>query len=69
MSLPNWEKNLKEGEENCIEIAKGLGIWPKTTGIKKEKRKGESFPKISLKYWVVEWCNVGWKKGQLKDRK
>jgi len=40
---------LKEGRENCVDVTKGLGTWPETAGTKEEKRRGQSFSKISLR--------------------
>jgi len=41
---------LREERESCAGVAKGLGTWSETTGIKK-RRKGEPlFSKINLKY-------------------
>jgi len=41
---------LKEGGENCVYIAKGLGTWPETAETKEKERRRQSFPKISLRY-------------------
>jgi len=41
---------LKGERERCAEVAKGLGTWPVTAGIRKKERRGQWFPKISLKY-------------------
>jgi len=41
---------LKKGKGSCVNATKSLGTWPETIGIKEKERKGQSFPKISLKY-------------------
>jgi len=41
---------LKREEEGCISVAKGLGTWPVTAGIREKKRRKQSFPKISSRY-------------------
>jgi len=41
---------LKRKRKRCAEVAKGLGIWSITVGIRKKERRGQQFPKISLKY-------------------
>jgi len=40
---------LKEERENYVDVTKGLGTWPETAGTKEEKRRGQLFPKISLR--------------------
>jgi len=40
---------LKKGEENCVDVVKGLDTWPETTGTKEEEKRGQLFPKISLR--------------------
>jgi len=31
---------LREGEESCVLVAKGLGAWPEIAGSRKRQRKG-----------------------------
>jgi len=39
---------------NCVGVAKGSGTWPEIAGIREKRRRGQSFPKISLKCYEVE---------------
>jgi len=40
---------LKEGGENCVDVTQDSDTWPEITETKEEERRGQSFPKISLR--------------------
>ena len=48
-ALAKLRAKIEGREERICWGVKGLGTWPITAGIKKEKRRGDRFSRINLK--------------------
>jgi len=40
---------LKEERGSCVSVTESSDTWSETAGIKEKKKRGKSFPKISLR--------------------
>jgi len=49
---------LKKGEENCVNVIKGLGTWPETIGTKEEEGTVISQNKFEILKSRVMQCGV-----------